>query len=474
MANQVSRSLIIQEVSSLSLKGSGDFLARKCQALAKYQDVQDLGMDLADCPTDLRGVEYHFVRVRAALLKAFAAKQIFIGTGVLDELILGAIQHPLAGDLIETVVTRIFEYGIHRPGALIVPLHSFGIAGFGFFRHFSKAAATVKFQELGIVLTHQTNDLDSTLDFLDNATRTLRLNGKVPHDSIRHYNQTRATSWLQSNPMLVLRIRGASASNYENHRFFIHRIHIATSLVFVLVALTSDCCGSSDGSFGSTSRLNNVETLDIKHYILLETSGKKRGKLRGACVPIHLDRALFSELVNLNVDLNLKALQKRRRVVSAAIALLSQLEKMYFAHLFDEGKPTPRLIVHRKIFDSLAYFRRSFRSAASPGEPIVNLAIAFEMLLTDNYNKGVKERVVRRVGITLQRVARSRSMRQEVAKLFEARGETVHYGRHATVTNLSVARKAYALSLISLARLSVKHKDPLRSGQPIGEILGDL
>lgn len=257
-----SLTLILQEVSSTSLKESGDFLLKKRQYLTKYQDVQDLGIDLADRPSvELRGVEHHFVQVRAKLLKAFGAKQIFIGTGVLDELILGAIQDPSASDLLQSIVTRIFKCGIHRPGALVVPLHSFGIAGFGFYRHFAKAAVMVKFPKIGLVLTHQTNDLKATLDFLDSATRVLKLNGRVPHDSIRHYHRSRPTSWLERNPMLVLRIRGASASNYENQQFFVHRLQIATSLVFLLVALTSDYDDGTDSRFGSTSGLNNSETL---------------------------------------------------------------------------------------------------------------------------------------------------------------------------------------------------------------------
>ncbi|HEV2388515.1 MAG TPA: hypothetical protein VGS20_14810 [Candidatus Acidoferrales bacterium] len=470
-----SLTLVLQELNSTGVKQSEGFLLRKRQHLARYKDVQDLGIELADgVPLELRGVEHHFVLVRAKLLKAFAAKEIFIGTGVLDELILSAIQDPRTKDLFRSVVMSIMRYGIHKPGILVVPIHSFGIAGFGFYRHFTKSAATVKFPELGLVLTHQTNDLKSTLDFLDSARRILRVSGRVPHDSIRHYFRSRSTSWLERNPMLVLRIRGASASNYDNQRFFVYRLQIATSLVFLLVALTSDFDDGTDSHFGSTSRLNNSETLDIKHYLLLETSGKTRGTLRGACVPIHVDAAIFAELVNLNVDLNLRRLQKRQGMVSTALTVLGQLETLYFAHLFDNATPSPRLIVHRKIFDSLAYFRRSFRVAANPGEPIVNLAIAFEMLLTDNYAKGVKARVVRRVGIALKGLPRSRSMRDEVARLFEARGEVVHQGKHTTQTDLIVARKAYALSLIRLAKLSIKHERLLKTCEPIGEVLADL
>jgi len=186
MNTRLSRPSILQEVGSVSLKNSGDFLVGKRPHLLKYQDVQDLGMDLAErTDADLRGVEHHFVRLRAELLRTFASKQIFIGSGALDELILGAIQDPATRDVVEAVVARIFDYGIHKPGALVVPLHSFGIAGFGFYRHFRKAAVTVKFPQLGLVLTHQTNSLSATLDFLDSAIRVLKLSGQVPHESIR-------------------------------------------------------------------------------------------------------------------------------------------------------------------------------------------------------------------------------------------------------------------------------------------------
>jgi len=474
---QIERSkAIIKEINEAALKESEDFVLKKGPSFAAYEDVEELGLVLAEGPPiELRGVEHHFVRVRNALLKAFVSNRIFAGNTLLEQLIFRAAKDPRTRNLSAAVIKRVFAIGIHRAGAVVVPIHSFGIAGFGFYRHFSKASVIVEFSQVGAVLSPQTNSLKSTLSFLDSAAKVLRLGQRVPHESIRHYERSRPTQWLIRNPLLVLRIRGASGSTYENQRFFVTRIQIVTSLVFMIATLTSDYSTGAKNWFGSSSKISNQETLDIKHYVLLETSGRTRRELRGVCVPIHIDRALLAELAELNVDLNLKALKSRHRTVKTILTVVAKLEKNYFGSLFERKSKSTRVIAYRKIFDSLAYFRRSFRSVANPGEPVVNLAIAFEVLLTDNYAKGVKERVIRRVGLALRGIAGNRSLRTEVKRLFEARGQVVHLGESSIQVDLEIARKAYVHSLIRLAQLASRKRRPtIKAGQAIGEILGDL
>lgn len=474
---QIERSkAIIKEINEATLKESGDFVLKKGPSFAAYEDIEELGLALAEGPPiELRGVEHHFVRVRNALSKAFVSNGIFVGSTLLDELIFRSAKDQRTRDLSVAVIKKVFAIGIHQAGAVIVPIHSFGIAGFGLYRHFSKASISVEFPQVGAVLSPQTNSLNSTISFLDSAAKVLRLGQRVPHHSIRHYERPRNAKWLVWNPLLVLRIRGASGSNYENQRFLTTRIQIVTSLVFMIATLTADYSGGPKNWFGSSSTISNVETLDIKHYILLETSGRTRRELRGVCVPIHIDRALLAELAELNIDLNLKALRSRPRTVNTVLAVAAKLEKHYFGSLFERESTSSRVIAYRKIFDSLAYFRRSFRSVANPGEPIVNLAIAFEVLLTDNYAKGVKERVIRRVGLTLRGITGNRSLRTEVKRLFEARGQVVHLGETSIQVDLEIARKAYVHSLIRLTQLaSRKRRTTMKTGQAIGEILGDL
>jgi hypothetical protein len=466
---------VLEQIDTPSLKQSEHFIRGKCRSLAAYEDVEELGFALAeDQPIELRGVDYHFSRVRNALLKAFVSNRIFVGGTLLEELIFRAAKDPRTQDLFRSVVNQVFAIGIHGPGAVVVPIHSFGIAGFGFYRHYFKASVSIEFPEIGVAVSPQTNSINSTLSFLDSAARTLKLGQRVPHDSIRHYERSRPTAWLVRNPLLVLRIRGASGSHYENQRFLTTRIQIATSLIFMTAALTADYAGGAKNWFGSTSGISNLETLDIKHYVLLETGGRRGRKLRGLCVPIHIDAALLAELSELNIDLNLKALRIRRKSVASVVSVLAELEENYFRFLFEHKSKSMKVIVYRKIFDSLAYFRRSFRSAANPGEPIVNLAIAFEVLLTDNYAQGVKDRVVRRVRLALHGIRRNAAMRAEVTRLFEARGQVVHLGENSIQPNLQLARMAYVHSVIRVAQLAARKPGANATAQAIGEVLGDI
>ena len=63
-----------------------------------------------------------------------------------------------------------------------------------------------------------------------------------------------------------------------------------------------------------------------------------------------------------------------------------QLEEAYLNHVVTSETNTPLARTARKLYESLKYFRRSFRPSSESDERYVNLAIAFETLLVDGWN----------------------------------------------------------------------------------------
>jgi hypothetical protein len=120
---------------------------------------------------------------------------------------------------------------------------------------------------------------------------------------------------------------------------------------------------------------------------------------------------------------------------------------------------------------ALHYFRRSFKSRGDTNEQVVNLAIAFEVLLSSNDKKGVTARFDRRINLALKGVKGSRRLRAATEKLYEVRSETVHSGQPKSSYNLTEGQEAFVYVFLNVARKV--DGVPASSSDPIGAILGD-
>ncbi len=100
----------------------------------------------------------------------------------------------------------------------------------------------------------------------------------------------------------------------------------------------------------------------------------------------------------------------------------------------------------------------------------VSLATAFEMILTDQFDRGVTERLRRRVELLLRGVAGTRRYQASVVEVYKARSATVHRGEVANL-DLSTARKAFVLVFLSLMR-RMSTLQPAQT-QPLAFLTGD-
>jgi hypothetical protein len=416
-------------IYSRKIKRSVEFLQSRRDRLVPHENIDDLIFSASEGDASwLRGIEYHLECVAGAIRKALWSNGIFIGMSVLVDLLFRVLRGPQVDEPIKQVLRVIRDSGIHKPGIVVYPLHSFGILAAGFLRYFTGAEAEMAVPGGGLLLRAQTNDLERSIAFLQSSARALCPRKRLSRDQIEHYSRSRPTQWLTLNPLLVMRVRSFSGTYYENQGFLIQRLKLATALLFMLAALQERFHPSRVSTFGSTLRINNFQTLDIKHYLLFEPRPGKSSSLEGRCIPMNVSRAELAELSTLNIEIDPRAWRRRPPLVGKLCASLTAVERGYLRHNVGHKTLTTHGRVYRKLFDSLSYFRASFRRTGNPGEQIVNLAIAFEVLLTDYYAPGVTERLCRRLPLALGKAPQKEALCESLSHLCKARNEIVHEG----------------------------------------------
>jgi hypothetical protein len=84
-------------------------------------------------------------------------------------------------------------------------------------------------------------------------------------------------------------------------------------------------------------------------------------------VPINVDREDVLELTDLSAQLDPRARHARRRSFARVEQAVSTVFDGWLRHAYGRDDGGARGRVHRKAFESLNYFRRSFRVGAGAG-----------------------------------------------------------------------------------------------------------
>ena len=457
---------------SKTVADSAAYLLTNRAALRKYEDVESLV--LAEDPGDANlrhGAEFHLMKARSALARQLWSRQLFIGVTVLDNLLFHSFVHHDTDRPIERVIDLIRDHGLHHPGLVIFPVHSFGLLGAGLLHWRTDARLDFTASRFGLSLSPQTNSLKETLRYLDRARSALQVRRTIPIDLIEHWHRSRATQWLTHNPLLVATVQSFPGAYYENQHLILTRLQAACALLSMLAALQPPP-STTGASLFSSSQLNNFQTLDIQHYIVLYAHPNNRRVLNGDCVPMNVNPVALAELSDLEIDLDPTYWSRPRpeseRIFSAIVAV----HRGYLRHSFGAERNTASGRVFRKLFQSLSFFRRSFHAAdGHHWSGVVALAVAFEMMLTDHYAPGVSARIVRRARLLLAHEPDSASLVSAVDVLYDARSKIVHAGATDLATDLSQARKAFALAF---ARISERlHGARINSASPMQALCGD-
>lgn len=460
------------------LRQSIAFLESKRDLLQKYPSLEDFVDALISEPTPSSGlsaIEFHLAVVRNEVLDQLRRRGVFVGASIVEELTFYVFRDGSHANPFHTILEWVRDSGLHRPGLLIFALHGVGLLGFGAFRALGRGDTTAEFvlKQAGMVFSPQTNSDRRTVELIERVIKHLGIKQKAPRDSIERHLRFPVMAWMTRNPLLFVRLRAVSGETFENQRLLTMKLRLATSFLTFIHTLEAGIRGPKAPPWSSSQAVNSWATLDIKHYLFYQ-SGKK-GSLQGLRVPISVDRIELAELSTLGIDFTPKAWKKRRSVVGKVKKAFNQLEQAYLEEIVTSGKykTTPLARTTRKVYESLKYFRRSFRPSSEPDERYVNLAIAFETLLVDGGNSAPRKTIVKRLGVVLKRVPRADALVRNAKKVYLARNEVVHSGSAASTPDLRLARKAFVECFLRLCmKLHKLRSAPHNCSAPIGELLG--
>lgn len=431
------------------------WLTANAAEIDAFPSVEDLAVD-----TDHAGpLIHHLIQVRAELARQLWQRRLFVGVTVLDELLLPAIRGR-SGDPVLDVLVQLASSPLANPAYVIYPLHSLGLLGSGMLLKPNELTCEHLAREYGVAVCAQNNRMTDVGTWLAQVHDWFGVDGQVPDRLLEHWRVTR-DSWVESNPLLAVKVHSMSGSYYENQRLLLDRLHVATAFLAGLAVRQPEIPQGDIRHFYSTRMNNNWQTLDIHHYFVMESKLDREGALTGYAVPMSQDAGYLSELSDLPVDLDLAYWNQRIDEARDLWQALDTVDSFHLSSRFRRTQAHARVRLARKLFQSLDYFRRSL--ASDRWYAVTSLGTAFEMLLTSYYAPGVSDRLQRRVHL----LTADPGAAQAVRELYEARSGIVHAGK-APPENLRVnrAQRAYLQCLVviasQLASVTSRETDPLR------------
>lgn len=456
-----------EKILTAKVRGSIGYIHAHCAEIKRFGDVEDFVYELVECPTaTLRGIAHHLSIVSSYTTQSLWEAGIFIGSSVVDQIIFVRLRGGSGENSVEEALAFLRDTGLHKGGMVVYPLHSFGIYSAGILKWINKGTISLELLDAGLVVRPQTNALDETIEFMNSAAEALGLGCSVPKSLVHHYSRSRPTKWLTHNPLLILRCHTFSGTYYENQEFLVLKLQFATTLLFMMMAFQHGISKKTAGALFSSRRVNNFQTLDIHHYFLLERKPGRKKHFDLRCVPMHVQPAELAELSDVNIEIIPQLWTRRKPIVKRIASSLKAVEEGYVKYSLLVGKSTVRSRIYRKLTNSLAYFRRSFRASADRGAAIVNLAVALEVLLVDFYSPGVSERVPEHLSRALRGIQGQGIFTAEVRKLYVARSQSVHTAEIDQEVDMEIARQAFVHAFIAIARrlprLNTSAQEPIK------------
>lgn len=463
------------EVNSTKIKrkqyvrNSSDFLVAHAADLAAYHDIYHLAevaYDGAKPDKQAQSIAYHLEQIRSELARQLWARQIFVSVSVIDELLFTHTKSGANDPVFETL-NSLRASEVSRRGLVVFPLHSFGILAAGLLRPLSGSGAIIINPEQRFAISQQTNELKRTTDHINKIAPLLGVKKSVDGALIQHWRDSRDARWLEHNPLLVAGVSSTSGFYYENEFLLLGRLQALTAAVSMLATLQPRVADRS-GYFFSSSTINNWETLDLRHYLVLTHT--KASTLEGQAVPVHKRRQIL-ELSELAVEIDPRYWTRRAVLAESIYSSVEALFAGYLRYSVGSRKDTARSRVYRKLFESIHYFRRSHQGAEEDWTAVVSLATAFEMLLTDFYAKGIAKQLRHRTKLLLRGTPGTRRYQSAVEEIYNARNRAVHSGQVEQI-DLHEARVAYVHVFVAL----MQRLPTLRNSEenPVAFLTGDL
>ena len=316
--------------------------------------------------------------VRNALADELWSRQLFISVEILDELLFQAIvEDPPPAEPLLALLQRL-SVGVADADTLVVfPLHSFGIH----LDDLTDRHIVLARPEWHLAVTSQSNDLQRTIAMLEDVGAQLGIAGPLPVDLIEHWHRSRSARWLRSNPLLIAKVTALSGSYYGNERLLMSRLQTSSALIAMASTLQPTDGDQRSDSLSSRS-LNNFQTLDIYHYMLLAPG--QHGS-NSSFVPIQRPALDVGEMSNLDLVLNPDNWSLADDRAATLHERLKAVYRGYLDYALDPGNDDSRASTYRKVFSALG-FKRSF--SPDDWQATVSLATALSSCSSTGKRRG--------------------------------------------------------------------------------------
>lgn len=427
-------------------QASETYLSQKHNLLGQFNSLEHLVVDGEGSldQSTYNGLTFHMRRLRAAIAEALWRQEIFVSVTIIDEFVFHEVQNS-PGQVLNATMTSLAKTTVHQAGFVIYPLHGFGLELPPLRRQSDTLLPYAIFKSLGIAISAQSNSFETASERVSLLARKLGVKGRIDKSDLLYYTTPSRMRWFTNNPLMMIRLTSHTGGMFENQFIYTLKIRMASSLVTMLTAVANDK-GYAAIPLNSSSRVNNFSTLDIDHYLIGEALRPGRQPLELRRVPMNLGTKELARLSDLSVNLSTELLSRSdmKRTISRLSKALATIESGYRNSVFMNGTLTSEARLYARIVTALDWYRQSFGSRSTDDEAIVNLAVAFETLLADGYEREQNERMRRRVRICLKGRPGVRDYADAVYAVMRARGAIVHNGTTLQVTDINKARAAFA------------------------------
>lgn len=418
-----------------SVDKSVSCLMKKKTVLRQYESLVDIVLDDLMTEKDRKFYEHHFGNIAVSFFRCFHKRKVYISFTAIYDILFYVFKQKYRSkkSIVENSLDWVKKLSYHKKSVIVFPVHSFGILGLGWL-------PLMKKKDLDLYMTPdksfsifaQSNNLERSIDRIKNVIENqfkFKYKGKFCSDDIHHYSLTRNLNWLERNPFIVTELNFSRVEPYENQQYVIQHLEKYSTMLYFLATQQRHRKALVKGELASMSskKVNNWETKDIYHYLVIS---KEKGKLTCNATPINVDEIKLNEIMALNIEFSPKLTVSGGRTVEKWIGILDRLYILYNEFRWKDKKRTLKEKFAAKVIDSLSFFRKSFR-ASSDLDRVVNLAIAFETLLFDQYSAytGKAEVALRERVRSLYRKNENPILySQAVANIYNQRCKIVHEG----------------------------------------------
>ena len=250
--------------------------------------------------------------------------------------------------------------GADRHGFIVYPLVEFGMQIPPIMHKADDLKSMAVFSGAGFALTAQSNSLDGAFERLREMSTALGITASIDRSAIEHHARAGNMKWLTRNPLMVVRLASHTGDYYENQFVYTLKIRMAAAQTLMLYAMSVDA-GFKNKDFETSARVNNWETLDVRHYLIGEATHPDK-PLDIRRVPMNVGALELARLSDLAVTLSTRMLAKAEAQAWAQrlTTILRSVEYGYLSYVNLGSKARVHIRVYRRIVTALDWYKQSF------------------------------------------------------------------------------------------------------------------